>query len=370
MARLKSRRTSKRLYSLHSHIQGTVSTPEMEILRPDDMHHHFRDGEALKQTVPAAARQFARVLAMPNLKPPVTTTEMALAYYDRLMAHAPPNSDFEPLMTLYLTDNTPPEEIVKAKESGKVVAVKLYPAGATTNSDSGVTNIDLLTPTLEKMAELGILLLIHGEVTAKHVDIFDREAEFIETKLKPLVMKVPNLKIVLEHCTTKQAVDFVMAAPDHVGATITPQHLLYNRNAIFDGGLRPHMYCLPILKREEHRKALLGAVSSGSPKFFLGTDSAPHAKGDKESACGCAGCFSSYSAVELYAEAFESVGCLDKLEAFASINGATFYGKKVNTKKLRLEEKAWTIPFAVPFGEKVVVPLRAGTSLKYKLNTD
>ena len=342
----------------------------MEIIQPDDMHHHFRDGDALKQTVPAAARQFARVLAMPNLKPPVTTTEMALQYYDRLMAHAPENSNFRPLMTLYMTDKTPPEEIVKAKESGKVVAVKLYPAGATTNSDSGVTNIDLLTPTLEKMAELGILLLIHGEVTTKDVDIFDREAKFIETKLKPLVEKVPNLKVVLEHCTTKQAVDFVMAAPDHVGATITPQHLLYNRNAIFDGGVRPHMYCLPILKREEHRQALLGAISSGSPKFFLGTDSAPHAKHTKESSCGCAGCFSAYSAIELYAEAFESVGCLNKLENFASVNGAKFYGLDVNTKKVKLEEKSWVIPESVSFGDHVVVPLRAGTTCKYKLNSD
>jgi dihydroorotase len=342
----------------------------MEIIQPDDMHHHFRDGDALKQTVPAAARQFARVLAMPNLKPPVTTTEMALQYYDRLMVHAPENSNFRPLMTLYMTDKTPPEEIVKAKESGKVVAVKLYPAGATTNSDSGVTNIDLLTPTLEKMAELGILLLIHGEVTTKDIDIFDREAKFIETKLKPLVEKVPNLKIVLEHCTTKQAVDFVMAAPDHVGATITPQHLLYNRNAIFDGGVRPHMYCLPILKREEHRQALLGAISSGSPKFFLGTDSAPHAKHTKESSCGCAGCFSAYSAIELYAEAFESVDCLNKLENFASVNGAKFYGLDVNTKKVKLEEKTWVIPESVSFGDHVVVPLRAGTTCKYKLNSN
>ena len=342
----------------------------MEMLQPDDMHHHFRDGDVLKQTVPAAARQFARVLAMPNLKPPVTTTEMALQYYDRLMAHAPENSNFKPLMTLYMTDKTPPEEIVKAKESGKVVAVKLYPAGATTNSDSGVTDINLLTPTLEKMAELGILLLIHGEVTTNGIDIFDREAKFIETKLKPLVEKFPNLKIVLEHCTTKQAVDFVMAAPDNVGATITPQHLLYNRNAIFSGGINPHMYCLPILKREEHRQALLGAIASGSPKFFLGTDSAPHAKHMKLSSCGCAGCFSAYSAIELYAEAFESVKCLDKLENFASKNGATFYGLELNTKKVKLEEKNWVVPESVPFGNYVVVPLRAGTTVKYKLNAD
>ena len=340
----------------------------MEIVQPDDWHHHLRDGYVLQHTVPAAARQFRRAIAMPNLKPPVTTTKLALEYYDRIMKHVPDGNDFEPIMTLYMTDNTPPEEIEKAHASGKVKAVKLYPAGATTNSDSGVTDISKLTPTLQKMAELGILLLIHGEVTTADIDIFDREAEFIANVLQPLVNLVPTLKVVLEHCTTKQAVDFINAAPANVGATITPQHLLYNRNAIFQGGLCPHMYCLPILKREEHRQALVGAVASGSPKFFLGTDSAPHAKGNKESACGCAGIFSAHAALELYAEAFENANALDKFEAFASLNGANFYGLPLNTKKVKIEKEEWTLPETLPFGDAVVVPLRAGTKLAWRLH--
>lgn len=339
----------------------------MEITQPDDWHHHFRDGAALATTVPAAARQFRRAIAMPNLVPPVTTTKLALQYRKRIMDHVPAGNEFEPLMTLYMTDNTSPEEIEKAHASGKVVAVKLYPRGATTNSSSGVTDISKLTPTLEKMASLGILLLIHGEVTAAHVDIFDREAEFIATVLQPLVSLVPTLKVVLEHCTTKQAVDFVKSAGPNVGATITPQHLLYNRNAIFQGGVNPHMYCLPILKREEHRQALLSAVSSGSPKFFLGTDSAPHAKERKESSCGCAGTFSALAALELYAEAFESVQALDKFEGFASLNGATFYGLPLNTRKIRIEREEWIVPESVTFGDSVVVPLRGGTALSWRL---
>jgi dihydroorotase len=337
--------------------------------RPDDLHYHFRDGVSLQHTVPAVSRLFARAIAMPNLKPPVTDAAMALAYHDRLLAHVPAeHMPFTPLMTLYLTDNTTPEMIVEAHATGKVVACKLYPAGATTNSDSGVTDFDTIVPTLQKMAEVGMLLLVHGEVTHAHTDVFDKEAAFIEEKMKPLVKLVPSLRIVMEHVTTREAVEFVTAGGPNLAATITPQHLMYNRNAIFHKGIRPHMYCLPILKRETHRRALVGAVKSGSPKFFLGTDSAPHAKGRKESACGCAGCYSAHGALEMYAEIFAAEGVLHLLEAFASQHGADFYGMPRNPAEqggIRLEPTEWEVPAEMAFGEDIVVPLKAGEVMKW-----
>eukprot|EP00949_MAST-11_sp_MAST-11-sp1_P003020 g3020.t1 len=334
----------------------------------DDFHCHFRDGDVLRHTVPAVTRCFARAIAMPNLRPPVLTTQDALLYRERIMAHVPEGSTFEPLMTLYLTDRTSPEEIVRAKASGKIYACKLYPAGATTNSQSGVTDIKNTIPTLRKMAELGILLLVHGEVTRHSADIFDKEAIFLKEVMEPLVRLVPSLKVVMEHITTSEAVDFVNAAGDNVAATITPQHLLYNRNAIFEKGLRPHMYCLPVLKRERHRQALLGAACSGSRKFFLGTDSAPHARGRKESSCGCAGIYSAHAALELYAEAFAEMKALDKLRAFASEHGCDFYGLKRNTPIVQsLVREDWIVEDELAFGDDVVVPLRAGEQLAFRV---
>lgn len=337
--------------------------------RPDDLHHHLRDGAALALTVPHVSRQFARAIVMPNLVPPVTTTEHALAYYERIMAHVPAEQKtrFTPLMTLYMTDQTSPEEIRRAAASGKVFAVKLYPAGATTNSDSGVTKIDNVLPALQAMGELGMPLLVHGEVTDPSVDIFDREAQFIDQVLKPLVAKMPALKVVMEHITTEEAARFVAQAPANIAATITPQHLLYNRNAIFQGGLRPHKYCLPVLKREKHRLALLEAVASGSGKFFLGTDSAPHVASRKESACGCAGIYSGHAALELYAEAFESIGKLELLQGFACEHGADFYGLKRNDGETVLKQEDWQVPASYPFDNSELVPLKAGETMRWKL---
>ena len=337
------------------------------LTRPDDWHVHLRDGAALQSVVPYTARQFARAIAMPNLKPPITTAEQAVAYRQRILAAVPAGVDFEPLMTLYLTDRTTPEDIAAAKAAG-VVALKLYPAGATTNSDAGVTDISKTYATLEAMQKAGLLLLVHGEVTDGDVDVFDREAFFIDRVMQPLRKDFPELKVVFEHITTKEAAQYVTGADRFTGATVTPQHLLYNRNAIFMGGLRPHYYCLPVLKREEHRLALIQAATSGSAKFFLGTDSAPHASVMKEnSVCG-AGCFTALSAIELYAEAFEAAGALDKLEAFASFNGADFYGLPRNTTQVTLRKTDWTLPDAVPFGEAAQLkPLRGGEVMSWKL---
>ncbi|TMW61595.1 hypothetical protein Poli38472_012786 [Pythium oligandrum] len=351
-----------------------MTTPPSELRwngRPDDFHHHLRDGDALKLTVPHVAQQFARCIVMPNLVPPVTTTGQALAYRERIMSHVPAEfaSRFTPLMTLYMTDHTSPEEIKTAAASGKVFAVKLYPAGATTNSDSGVTNIEKVYPALQAMSEVGMPLLMHGEVTDQCVDVFDREAVFIERVLKPLVSKFPQLKIVMEHITTEEAAKFVAQAPANVAATITPQHLLYNRNAIFQGGLRPHKYCLPVLKREKHRQALVKAIGSGSTKFFLGTDSAPHLQSKKESSCGCAGIYSAHAAVELYAEAFASIGKIELLEAFACRNGADFYGIPRNDGETVLKHETWEVPASYPFESGSLVPLRAEEKIDWKLES-
>jgi dihydroorotase len=339
----------------------------LTLLRPDDWHLHLRDGAQLKDVVAFTARQFGRAIIMPNLKPPVTTTAMALAYRERILAALPENSNFEPLMTLYLTDNTTADEIHTAHASGKVHAVKLYPAGATTNSDAGVTDLVKCDAALAAMAELGMPLCVHGEVTADTVDIFERENRFIDEVLAPLAEKHPTLKIVFEHITTATAADFVTQSRDGIAATITPQHLLYNRNAIFKGGIRPHYYCLPILKTEQDRAALIEAATSGNPKFFLGTDSAPHARHAKETACGCAGCFTAHAAIELYAEAFDTVGKLDKLEDFASRFGATFYGLPEHTDTITLRREAWTPPSAYPFGDTEIVPFRADEHIAWRL---
>ncbi|OUC12921.1 MAG: dihydroorotase [Alkalinema sp. CACIAM 70d] len=339
---------------------------QLTITRPDDWHLHLRDGDALKAVLPHTVRQFARAIVMPNLKPPVRTVEEAAAYRDRIVAAIPAGQSFEPLMTLYLTDNTTPEDIVNAKESQFVKAVKYYPAGATTNSDSGVTDIRKCDRVFEAMQDVDLPLLLHGEVTDKSVDVFDREKEFIDRYLQPLRQRFPKLRIVFEHITTANAVEFVLAT-DKIAATITPQHLLFNRSDIFQGGIRPHWYCLPILKREEHRLALLKAATSGNPKFFLGTDSAPHGRDRKESDCGCAGCYSALHALELYAEAFESVGALDKLEAFASFYGPDFYQLPRNTDKITLSKTAWKIPAEVPFPDSNLVPLRAGEEMSWKV---
>lgn len=336
------------------------------ITRPDDWHLHLRDAAAMAAVVGHSAAQFARAIVMPNLNPPVVNTEQALAYRQRIMAALPPNSSFQPLMTLYLTDNTSPVEIEKAQASGQIHAVKLYPAGATTNSDFGVTDITHTYDALHAMAEAGMPLLVHGEVTRAEVDVFDREAVFIDTILAPLVERIPNLRIVMEHITTADAADFVLQADDNIAATITPQHLLMNRNAIFQGGIRPHHYCLPILKREKHRQRLMEVAISGSSKFFLGTDSAPHAQGDKESSCGCAGIYSAHAAIELYAEAFEQAGALDKLEGFASFYGADFYRLPRNTGTIELQKQSWTVPESYPFADKLVIPLRAGEKIAWK----
>ncbi|MDT6962535.1 dihydroorotase [Cupriavidus sp. SZY C1] len=341
-------------------------TQKLTITRPDDWHLHVRDGAALSAVLPDTARQFARAIIMPNLKPPVTTVVLASAYRDRILAALPAGMAFEPLMTLYLTDNLPPEEIVAAKASGFIHAVKLYPAGATTNSDAGVTDIRRCAATLEAMQREGLPLLVHGEVTDGDIDIFDREAVFIERVMQPLRRDFPELKVVFEHITTRDAAQYVAEAEGPIGATITAHHLLYNRNAIFTGGIRPHYYCLPVLKREVHRDALVKAATSGSARFFLGTDSAPHARGLKEHACGCAGCYTALHAMELYAEAFDTAGALDKLEAFASFNGPAFYGLPRNTGTLTLTREDWQLPAELPYGDTTLVPLRAGETLRWK----
>ncbi len=337
------------------------------ITRPDDWHLHVRDGAVLADVLPHTARQFARAIIMPNLKPPVTTTAQAGAYRERILAALPEGAQFEPLMTLYLTDNTPADEVRRAKDSGFIHALKLYPAGATTNSDAGVTDLTKCYKTLEVMQEVGLPLLVHGEVTDPAVDVFDREAVFIERVMQPLRQALPELKVVFEHITTRDAAEYVAAADRFVGATITAHHLLYNRNEIFKGGIRPHYYCLPILKREVHRQALVAAATSGSDKFFLGTDSAPHPKGLKEHACGCAGCYTALHALELYAQAFDAAGALDKLEAFASFNGPAFYGLPRNAGSVTLKRENWTLPTELPFGEASLVPLNAGETLGWKL---
>ncbi|QQX84863.1 dihydroorotase [Cupriavidus necator] len=341
-------------------------TQKLTITRPDDWHLHLRDGAALAAVLPDTARQFARAIIMPNLKPPVTTVAQAQAYRARILAALPAGLQFEPLMTLYLTDNTTAEEIAAAKASGFVHGVKLYPAGATTNSDAGVTDIRRCYPALEAMQRAGLPLLVHGEVTDPSIDIFDREAVFIDRVMTPLRRDMPELKVVFEHITTKDAAEYVRDASGPVGATITAHHLLYNRNAIFTGGIRPHYYCLPVLKRETHREALVAAAVSGSPRFFLGTDSAPHARGLKEHACGCAGCYTALHAMELYAEAFDAAGALDKLEAFASFNGPAFYGLPRNTGTLTLEREDWELPAELPYGDTTLVPLRGGEMLRWK----
>ena len=342
-------------------------TEALLITRPDDWHLHLRDGAALAAVVAHTARQFGRAIIMPNLKPPVTTTAMALAYRDRIRKALPAGSAFEPLMTLYLTDRLPPDEIRRAKAAG-VVAVKLYPAGATTNSDAGVTDLSKVHATLEAMQREGLLLLVHGEVTDPAIDLFDREALFIDTQLTGLRRDFPELKIVFEHITTREAAQYVSEAGPRTAATITAHHLLYNRNAIFTGGIRPHYYCLPVLKREEHRRALVAAATSGSAKFFLGTDSAPHAAHLKEHAVGCAGCYTALTALELYAEAFDSAGALDRLEGFASHHGADFYGLPRNTGTVTLRRERWTVPDTLPFGEATLKPLRGGESLAWRLH--
>ncbi|MFZ2162206.1 MAG: dihydroorotase [Sideroxyarcus sp.] len=339
----------------------------LTLTRPDDWHLHLRDGALMQSVLPDTARQFARAIVMPNLRPPVTNTVQAVQYRQRILAALPAGMTFEPLMTLYLTDNTGAEEIRKAKQSGVVHAVKLYPAGATTNSDAGVTDLRKTYPALEELQRCGMPLLVHGEATNADIDIFDREAVFIERVLQPLLKDLPNLRVVFEHITTKEAAQFVAGAPDNIAATLTPQHLLYNRNAMLAGGIRPHFYCLPILKRETHREALVKAATSGSKKFFLGTDSAPHAQHTKENACGCAGCYTAHTAVELYAEAFEAAGALDKLEGFASFYGADFYGLPRNTQQITLRKEEWQVPASVGFGEHQLVPLRAGEKMKWKL---
>ncbi len=344
----------------------TTLTTSLTLTRPDDWHLHVRDGAALQTVVPHTAAQFGRAIIMPNLKPPVTTAALAMAYKARILAAVPAGVQFEPLMTLYLTDNLPPEEIVKAKAAG-VVACKLYPAGATTNSDAGVTDLKKIYPILEAMQKVGMLLLVHGEVTSSDIDLFDREAAFIETQLIPLRRDFPELKIVFEHITTKDAADYVMAADKFMGATLTAHHLLFNRNAIFTGGIRPHYYCLPVLKRETHRVALLNAATSGNARFFLGTDSAPHPAHLKEHASGCAGCYTAHAALEMYAEAFDSVGKLDQLEAFASFNGADFYGLPRNTGHITLKRESWTPPESFQFGEADLKPLRAGEALPWRV---
>ena len=340
---------------------------ELTLTRPDDWHLHVRDADVLSSVVPHTARQFARAIIMPNLQPPVTTTEQALAYRERILAAVPAGTDFNPLMTLYLTDNTAPEEIARARASGLVQAVKLYPAGATTHSDAGVTDIANTHAALEAMQEHGLPLLVHAEVTDPAIDVFDREAVFIERHLAPLTERFPALRVVLEHVTTRDGIQFVTAASDNVAATITAHHLLLNRNAMFRGGMQPHAYCLPVLKRELHREALLEAATSGSPKFFLGTDSAPHARERKETSCGCAGIYTAHAALELYAEAFEQAGALDRLEDFASHFGPDFYGLPRNADSVTLEQTDWQVPDSYPLGASNVIPMYAGETLHWRL---
>jgi dihydroorotase len=341
-------------------------TDTLTLIRPDDWHIHFRDGAAMRSVLPDTARVFGRAIAMPNLRPPVVDVAGATAYRERLLAAAS-GTAFEPLMTLYLTDNTTPAEILHARASGFIHAVKYYPAGATTNSDSGVTELTKAYKAIAAMEEAGMPLLLHGEVVDPEIDVFDREAVFIERHLIPLLRDFPQLKIVLEHITTRQAAEFVAAAPANVAATVTVHHLLYNRNAMFKGGIRPHMYCLPVLKREQHRQALVAAATSGNPKFFLGTDSAPHAVGAKETACGCAGIYTAHAAIELYAEAFEDAGALDKLEAFASFHGADFYSLPRNTDTITLTRENWDAPARLKMGEDSLVPLRAGEAIRWRV---
>jgi dihydroorotase len=341
-------------------------TDHLTLTRPDDWHLHLRDGAALAAVLPDTARQFARAIVMPNLKPPVTTTALAAAYRERILAARPQGADFTPLMTLYLTDNTQAAEITRAAESGFVHAVKLYPAGATTHSDAGVTDLARCHPALEAMQRLGMPLCVHGEVTDRAIDVFDRERVFIDTQLIPLRRDFPELRVVFEHITTRDAADYVREAAGEIAATITAHHLLYNRNAIFQGGVRPHWYCLPVLKRERHREALVAAAASGNPRYFLGTDSAPHAKHDKESNCGCAGCYTALHAMELYASAFERAGALDRLEGFASHFGADFYRLPRNTGTITLERKELQIPASLPFAGHELVPLAAGETLEWQ----
>jgi len=339
----------------------------IRLLRPDDWHLHLRDGAQLASVVPFTAQQFARAVVMPNLKPPVTTVAQAQAYRERIVQAVPAALRFEPLMTLYLTDTTTPQEIRAAQASGFIVGAKLNPAGATTHSDAGVTAIEKIYPALEAMQECGLILQVHGEVTDHDVDVFDRECVFIDRILVRVAERFPRLKIVFEHVTTREAVQFVTSARPGVGATITPQHLLLNRNAIFQGGIRPHHYCLPVLKRERDRRALIEAATSDDPRFFLGTDSAPHARHTKEAACGCAGVFSAHAAIELYAEAFEEAGKLDRLEAFSSLRGPDFYGLPRNTDQITLERVAWTPPASYTFAADEIVPLRAGEPIAWRL---
>jgi dihydroorotase len=339
----------------------------LTLTRPDDWHLHLRDGTAMASVLPHAARVFARAVVMPNLKAPVTTTAQARAYRDRILRALPKGSKFEPLMTLYLTEGTSAEEIARAKASGFVCALKYYPAGATTNSESGVTDIERAFPVLAAMEKHGLPLLVHGEVTAAEVDVFDRERVFLDSVLAGIVRRFPQLRIVMEHLSTREAVEFVTAGGPNIAATITAHHLLYNRSALFSGGIRPHYFCLPVLKREEHRVALVRAATGGNPKFFLGTDSAPHSRGGKESACGHAGIYSSHAAIELYAEAFEQAGALDRLEAFASFHGADFYRLPRNRESITLRRESWTVPGEMPFGADTLVPLRAGESLSWRL---
>jgi len=344
-----------------------VSSDSLTIIQPDDWHLHLRDGEMMQLVAPMTAKQFGRAIVMPNLRPPITTADQALKYRESILK-ATFDSEFLPLMTLYLTDNTEVEEIDKAKASSFIKAVKYYPAGATTNSDSGVTRIDNVYPVLERMQDLAIPLLLHGEVTDEHVDVFDREAVFIDRILIPLRQKFPELKMVLEHITTQQGVDYVLSQDKNLGATITPQHLLLNRNAIFKGGINPHHYCLPILKREIHREALVKAATSGDPRFFLGTDSAPHTQINKESACGCAGIFSAHAAIEFYALAFERAGALHQLEAFASFHGADFYGFSRHSKTITIKKEPWTIPSEINIGKAKIIPFMAGEELSWKIS--
>lgn len=342
-------------------------TEQLVITRPDDWHLHLRDGDALQYTVPATAKVMSRAIIMPNLRPPVMDASQALAYRNRILEHSKGYQQFNPLMVLYLTDNTTPELIAEAAKTGHVVAAKLYPAGATTNSDSGVTDLAKLEDIAHALAENNMPLLVHGEVTDNHVDIFDREKAFLDEVLAPLVAKVPKLRLVVEHITTKDSADFVMSQGDNVGATITVQHLAFNRNHMLVGGIRPHLFCLPILKRNIHQQALQDVVATGHKRFFLGTDSAPHARSAKENACGCAGCFSAYAAIELYAEIFEDLGALEKLEGFASFNGPDFYQLPRNKDTITLVKESWQAPETMDFAGDVIVPLRAGEMLKWKL---
>ncbi|MEH6638410.1 MAG: dihydroorotase [Porticoccaceae bacterium] len=344
-----------------------MDSSSLTLTRPDDWHLHLRDDAALQHTVPNAARQFGRGIVMPNLATPVATTEQALSYRERILAQRPTQSSWQPLMTLYLTDNTSAAELKTAKDSGLIHGIKYYPAGATTNSDAGVTKLEGVYHLLEQLQSLGLPLLVHGEVTDSDVDIFDREAVFIDRHLAPLARAFPELAVVMEHITTREGADFVRESPAHIAATITPQHLLYNRNHLLVGGIRPHLYCLPILKRDIHQQALLQVATSGNPSFFLGTDSAPHPRSSKESACGCAGCYSHHAAMELYAEAFEREGALDKLEGFASHHGADFYGLPYNDSTITLVRESWQAPHSIAFGDTELSPLAAGDTLQWKM---